>query len=108
LLRAVNPILGLDWLTPYRPNVVLFGEAMAEPAWTLALEAARCCDCMLVVGTSGLVFPAATLPLEAGSAGARVIAVGPEEGDGDWWLKGTAAEVLPALLDEAFGPSAKG
>jgi NAD-dependent deacetylase len=66
------------------------------------MQAARLCNVMLVVGTSGMVLPAATLPSEARSAGARVIDVGPEPGSGDVWLKGPAGEVLPALVREAF------
>lgn len=59
---------------------MLFGEAMAEPAWSQAIQATRLCNVMLSVGTSGMVYPAATLPVEARSAGARVIDIGPEPG----------------------------
>jgi NAD-dependent deacetylase len=102
LISAVSPIIGLGPTVVHRPKIVLFGEAMAEPAWTLALQAARRCDVMLVVGTSGMVHPAATLPSEARSAGARVIVIGPEPGLGDLWLYGRAGKVLPDLLCGAF------
>jgi NAD-dependent deacetylase len=103
LLAAVSPILGLSPTSVHRPKIVLFGEAMAEPAWSQSLTAARACDLMLVVGTSGLVLPAAMLPSEAQAHGAKVITIGPEEGDGDFWLAGRAGNVLPALIDAAFG-----
>jgi NAD-dependent deacetylase len=101
-IAAVKPILSFDGERLCRPNIVLFGEAMAEPDWGKACEAARDCDCMVLVGTSGVVYPAAMLPEEAKSAGADVIAVGPERAFGDVWLPGTAAQILPALVRAAF------
>src|SRR5262249_34121921 len=53
-----------------RPRIVLFGEEMAEPDWAEACQEVDRCDVMLVVGTSGLVYPAATLPVRARRAGA--------------------------------------
>jgi NAD-dependent deacetylase len=85
------------------PRIVLFGDAMAEPAWARAQEAARHCDCMVQVGTSGTVLPAAMLPMEAKAAGAKIITIDPNEGGGDVWLQGTAATVLPQLVEAAFG-----
>jgi len=103
LLSAIRPILGVGARGTHRPNVVMFGQPMAEPDWGLAQQAARACDCMITVGTSGMVMPAASLPLEAGSAGAKLIRIDPEEGFGDLWLAGPSATVLPALVEAAFG-----
>lgn len=103
IVWTIRPLLGLGRRGLHRPSVVLFGQAMAEPAWTKALEAARACDCLISVGTSGTVWPAAMLPHEAKSAGAKTIHVDPREGFGDVWLQGTAAEVLPRLVEAAFG-----
>ena len=102
LLSAIRPILGLGARGMHRPNVVMFGQPMAEPDWGLAQRAARACDCMITVGTSGMVMPAAALPLEASSAGAKLIRVDPEEGFGGIWLPGPSATVLPALVEAAF------
>jgi NAD-dependent deacetylase len=64
------------------------------------------CDVMLVVGTSGLVYPAAGLPARVRRAG-TVILVNPEPTDLDelatLCIRGKAAEVLPPLL-ETFPP----
>lgn len=60
------------------------------------------CDVFLSVGTSGAVYPAAMLPNDAAKAGATVIAVDPQPCDG-YWLQGTAADVLPKLVSDAFG-----
>ena len=68
-----------------------------------AAAAAEDCDVMLVVGTSGLVYPAAGLPAGARRAGAVVITVNPEPTDLDELatvcVRGKAAEALPRLLE---------
>jgi len=89
--------------SPLRPDVVWFGEMLPEDAVERAWRLAGECDLMLVVGTSGLVRPAADLPRVARRAGASVVEVNPEPGEvtaaADVFLRGRAGEVLPALLD---------
>lgn len=62
-----------------RPGVVWFGEALPEDAWEAAVVAVEACDLLVVVGTSGLVHPAAALPLLARRRGARVLEINPVE-----------------------------
>jgi NAD-dependent deacetylase len=102
-LLAIRPMDGLGLRGLHLPRIVLFGDAMAEPAWSKSLEAAENCDCMIQIGTSGNVYPAAMLPQQAKAAGARLITVDPSRGGGDVWLRGTAAEVMPRLVEAAFG-----
>lgn len=87
------------WL---RPGVVWFGELLDPGDLASAAAAVRACEALLVVGTSGLVYPAAGLPAAARAAGARVLVVNPapSEHDGlaDACVRGTAAAALPALL----------
>lgn len=99
LLQAVRPVFGIGRRGIYRPDVVLFGDAMAEPEWTHALQSARSCDVFLSVGTSRQVFPAGSLPLLAREHGAKWIHVDPAEPGGDLWLQGRAGEILPQLVD---------
>jgi NAD-dependent deacetylase len=107
LAAAVSPLLGLSPGGVRRPRLVLFGDQLAEPAWTWSQNDLNGCKVMLVVGTSGLVLPAAMLPVQAKQAGATVIQVDPHDaGAGTLWLQGTAGEVLPALVREAFGAGA--
>jgi NAD-dependent deacetylase len=103
ILLAIHPMAGLGLRGLHLPRIVLFGDTMNEPAWSKSLEAARSCDCMLQVGASGMVMPAAMLPREAKAAGAKVITIDPSDGEGDVWLQGTAATVLPQLVEAAFG-----
>jgi len=58
-----------------RPDVVLFGEPIPEEALRVAFSLAGACRSMLVVGTSGMVIPASTLPCEARRRGAKIIEV---------------------------------
>ena len=53
-----------------RPGVVWFGEMLPDDAIDAAERAARSCELMLVVGTSGAVWPAAGLASVARRAGA--------------------------------------
>lgn len=85
-----------------RPGVVWFGESLPLRALNAAEDAAQRCAVMLVVGTSGAVWPAAGLAGQARRSGATVIIVNPAPSEIDdeahLVLRGTAAEVLPALL----------
>ena len=88
-----------------RPGVVWFGEPLPYATLEAAQQAARVCDLMRVVGTAGAVYPAAGLARIARDAGARVVIVNPQPTELDAVaheaLRGTAAQVLPALLSEA-------
>jgi NAD-dependent deacetylase len=85
-----------------RPAVVWFGENLPADALEAAEHAARHCDLMLVVGTSGEVYPAAGLAFTAHQSGARVVIVNPEltplDVVAETCLRETAATCLPALL----------
>ena len=84
-----------------RPDVVWFGEMLPVEALAQAEDAARACDVLLVVGTSGVVYPAAGLAYEATG---KVVIVNPEPTELDDAandvLRGKAAELLPQLLAE--------
>ena len=88
-----------------RPAVVWFGEMLPLAAIDAAERAAQRCDVMLVVGTSGVVWPAAGLAAMARRAGAKVLIVNPHasdiDADAQLVLRGTAATLLPALLRAA-------
>jgi NAD-dependent deacetylase len=86
-----------------RPGVVWFGEMLPPHALEAAERAAASCRVLLVVGTSGAVWPAAGLASHARRAGAFVAIVNPHaseiDGEAHAVLRGTAATVLPALLE---------
>jgi NAD-dependent deacetylase len=85
-----------------RPDVVWFGEMLDPGVLECAFEAARAADVCLVVGTSALVHPAASIPLATLSAGGSVIEVNPADTPlthlAEVALRGPSGELLPELL----------
>jgi NAD-dependent deacetylase len=102
---AGRPPRCADCGNPVRPGVVWFGELLPEGAMAAAERAVRACRVLLVVGTSGAVWPAAGLAATAREAGAAVVIVNPHaseiDGQAHHVLRGTAATTLPALLNPA-------
>lgn len=90
-----------------RPAIVWFGEMLPTVAWSRAEEAVKSADVLLTIGTSGTVYPVADLPRVARMSGARVVQVNPEatglEPIVDDDLRARAGEVLPPLVEAAFG-----
>jgi NAD-dependent deacetylase len=84
-----------------RPAVVWFGEMLPARELAAAEDAAAACDLMLVVGTSGLVYPAAGL---ARATRGRVVILNPEptalDDVADAVLVGPSAVLLPPLLED--------
>ena len=101
-----SPDLVLDTLPPrcecggfWRPNCVLFGEAIPLTPLQRSQKITATCDLMLVVGTSAVVEPAASLPAMARGNGAKVIEINPEatpltRHTSHYLIKGEAGNVL--------------
>jgi NAD-dependent deacetylase len=86
-----------------RPDIVFFSEPLPDAALSGAILATEQCDLMLIVGTSGVVYPAAALPGAARSSGALLVEINPEETaltrTMDYSIRATAAEALPWVAD---------
>jgi NAD-dependent protein deacetylase/lipoamidase len=84
-----------------RPDVVLFGEMLPPGAFERAAHEAEQCELCFVVGTSAVVYPAASIPEIARAAGAYLVEVNPERTPlsdlCDEALTGKAGEILPLL-----------
>lgn len=84
-----------------RPDVVWFGELLPEAEWNAAVAAAEMADLFLTVGTSAVVYPAASLPLIAKRSGAYVVEINIEPTDlspkADEVLRGKSGEILPLM-----------
>lgn len=91
-----------------RPAVVWFEEPLPMTEFQAAERAARAAELVLVVGTSSLVYPAASIPQTALSAGAYVVEINPERTPltdfAHEFLQGPAGTVLPELLEAAGIP----
>jgi NAD-dependent deacetylase len=85
-----------------RPDVVWFGEALPASPWQCAVEAIENAEVLVVVGTSGIVYPAAGLPELAISRGTPVIEVNPQQtplsGMATATVRESASSALPRLL----------
>lgn len=87
-----------------KPDVVFFGESIPREALTRAYATAQTCHCLLVVGTSAVVEPAASIPFVAKQHKAVIIEVNPEPtgltaGISDYFLQGPAGMVMPELVE---------
>ena len=61
-----------------RPDVVWFGENLPEDEWARAVRAAGSADVFFSVGTSAVVYPAASIPQYARRSGAYCVEINPE------------------------------
>jgi len=62
-----------------KPETISFGQSMPHDKLALALKLARDCDLCLALGSSLVVYPAASVPREACDSGARLIIVNRDE-----------------------------
>ncbi|MCS6293900.1 MAG: NAD-dependent deacylase [Nitrospira sp.] len=87
-----------------RPHIVWFGESLQEEDLACCAKQLQTCDILLVIGTSGVVYPAAGFASIAKEAGAYVIEVNldptPQLDLVDIALHGRAKDVVPLLLQE--------
>lgn len=89
-----------------RPAIVWFGEVLPEEVFAAAYQAAESCALYIVVGTSAVVQPAASLARVAADAGARVWEVNPDETpvtsicDRVW--RSPAGPVMDEVVEEAL------
>jgi NAD-dependent deacetylase len=85
-----------------RPHIVWFGESLNPDDLTQSQNALLHCDLLLIVGTSGVVYPAASFASVASAAGAFVVEVNldptPHTTQVDVSLQGRAKDLLPQLL----------
>jgi NAD-dependent deacetylase len=87
-----------------KPDAVFFGEPIPIDALQRSYEESKRCQVMLVIGTSAVVYPAASMPEVAKRSGATVIEINPERTSfthtiSDYLIKGKAGEVMPLIVD---------
>ncbi len=90
---------------PVKPDAVFFGEAIPQDALTRSHQESSTCDLMLVIGTSAMVYPAASMPEIAHDAGARVVEINTAETPltgrvSSYIVKGLSGEVLEHLVQQ--------
>lgn len=86
----------------FRPDVVWFGEMLPPGIWEQAVAAASRAQVFLTIGTSAVVYPAASLPLEAKANGAYVVEINfeptPLSTIVHETIRGKSGEILPQLI----------
>lgn len=85
-----------------RPHIVWFGESLDSVNLRHCSDALRSCNLLLVIGTSGVVYPAAGFAAVAKETGATVVEVNldetPQSDLVDLSLRGRAKDLVPRLL----------
>jgi NAD-dependent deacetylase len=85
-----------------RPHIVWFGESLDADDIAASTRAVRACDVLLVIGTSGVVYPAAGFAAAAKQAGAFVVEINldetPNSGLVDISLRGRAKDLVPLVV----------
>jgi NAD-dependent deacetylase len=78
-------------------------ESLAEEDLRRSDAALRSCDLCLIIGTSGIVYPAASFASTAKEAGAFVVEINLDETPQttlvDLSLRGRAKEIVPLLIE---------
>jgi len=84
-----------------RPDVVWFSESLDPEILHRAYILSSNCQIMFVIGTSAVVQPAASLPLLAAEAGAKIVEINPDPTPltpyADFSFRGKAGEILPFM-----------
>ena len=87
----------------WRPDITWFGDSLRQEVLHAASKAVAEAELLIAIGTSGVVMPAAALPLLAQRAGATLIEINPESTEmSDAYqvqLRGTATEMLAVLTE---------
>lgn len=90
-----------------KPATISFGQAMPALAMKAAVEASQNCEVFLAVGSSLVVYPAASLPEMAKQSGAALIIINrtptPLDGIADLVLNEEIGKALPLLIGMTVG-----
>ncbi|MDR2860347.1 MAG: NAD-dependent deacylase [Elusimicrobiota bacterium] len=60
-----------------KPNFVFFGEQLPEFDFEKSIEDSQKCDLMIIIGSTGVVYPAAGIPPSSKNHGAKIIEINP-------------------------------
>lgn len=89
---------------PLKCATIAFGQSLPEDVLEKSFYYARNCDLFLTIGSSLVVQPAASLPLEAKRGGARLILVNlsdtPYDQVMDLVIRSTAGPAMAAIMEE--------
>ncbi|MGD9576902.1 MAG: NAD-dependent deacetylase [Syntrophorhabdus sp.] len=85
-----------------RPDVVWFGESIPSYALELSFNVLEQCDALIVIGTSGVVYPVASFPQTVKDNGGYVVEVNveptPISSIANASLYGNSGDILPMIV----------
>lgn len=85
-----------------KPDTISFGQAMPQDKVMESLRLASECDLCLVLGSSLVVYPAASIPAHAADQGARLLIINrdetPLDGKADLVIHDSVGRVLPEIM----------
>jgi len=85
-----------------KSDIVVFGEPIPDDVARTCIDEIEQADCLLMVGTSAYVYPAAGFPRHVKTNGGTLIEIGPHpteiSDECDIIMRDTASYALPALL----------
>lgn len=101
------PVLCPDCNGLVKPDFIFFGEPIPVAAYQASVEAANKSEVMIVIGTTGEVFPAAQIPSMAKSNGATIIEINLNPSLltrdlTDIFLPGKASEMMARILNKVL------
>ncbi len=87
-----------------KPDVVFFGEPIPWEAQALSFKESTSCELVLSIGTSAVVYPAASIPMTAKQNGAIVVEINREptpltDEISDYLICGSAGKIIPAIVE---------
>lgn len=86
-----------------KPETISFGQAMPESKMAAAFKCAGECDLCMVLGSSLVVYPAASIPIQAVENGAGLLIVNrdptPMDQDADVVIHGGLGEILTKIME---------
>jgi NAD-dependent deacetylase len=89
-----------DCMGILKPDTISFGQAMPEEKMAQAIRHARECDLCIVLGSSLVVYPAASVPLTAAQNGAKLIIINRDETPFDSMAHLLSHESVPQVLGD--------
>jgi NAD-dependent deacetylase len=90
-----------------KPETISFGQAMPEGKMAQSMRFAGECDLCMVLGSSLVVYPAASVPIHALESGARLLIINrdetPLDRDADVLCHGSLGETLTGMMEQVRG-----
>jgi NAD-dependent deacetylase len=87
-----------------KPDVIFFGELLPATTLKQATLLATMCDLFIVIGSSLVVYPAASIPMYAKNSGAKLVIINhaptPCDGEADVIIRHSAGETMERIVEE--------